>query len=400
MSPRITRITRIYFLCLFCALCVLFFSCTKRENIVSEETAALPDLLWVCALETAASVDDHLLAAQVLITGIDGNGYLPPHMRALLEETPAGGVMLFSRNLNTDNDSIRALIAETVSLINDKSGIPPFIAVDQEGGTVNRFRRGTADLPAASAYYELFQKETKEAALVQIEIDSLKAGREIAALGINMNFAPVAETLNDDNRYFLESRSYGADPLFTAEAAAAFVRGMELAKVLCVVKHFPGSAGTDPHYTQSVIDRDKIYLNNLVFPFTALFNKNTRAVMVAHTLVPALDDKIASLSPIVMNDWLRDELGFDGLIIADDFSMAAAGDIRSEEAAVSAIAAGADMVLVWQHNLARTHAEFLSALEDGRLSRERLQEAVTRIIYEKNHHTEFTGTRSPRGEKQ
>jgi beta-N-acetylhexosaminidase len=142
----------------------------------------------------------------------------------------------------------------------------------------------------------------------------------------------------------------------------------------------------------------------LVFPFTALIRENrAKALMVSHSLVPALDDKIASLSPAIMGAWLRQEMGFEGIIVCDDFSMASArgpasarssafasspavtgGDqLRPETAAVLSLAAGADMVLVWPPDLRRTHRAILAALDNNSLSRERLREAAARIIFEK-----------------
>jgi beta-N-acetylhexosaminidase len=378
-----------------CALAVfLLSSCAGRESAgeysgadneaeTETEQASVIDPIRTMAEAVVSLLDDRLLSAQVLVCGIDGRGSLPTHMKTLLTGCPAGGVMLFKYNLDTDNDSICALIGETSSLIQKESGLSPFVSVDHEGGSINRFMPGVASLPAAASYWDLFLVEGGQAALSKIEADSFKAGRELSGMGINLNFAPVAEYLNDDNRGFLYSRSYGRDPSFTAGAADAFIRGMERAGVLCVVKHFPGSAGRDPHYSASVINLDKPALDVLVFPFAVLFSNGARAVMAAHTAVPAVDDKIASLSPVVMQDWLRGGMGFDGMIIADDFSMAAAGGISAEEAAVASIAAGADMVLVWQPDIARTHRALLSALEDGRLPRERLERAARRIVYEK-----------------
>jgi len=371
-------------------LCLLILpSCVKHGvnrdiNMVNENENIVIDPLRLKAAEITGSMDDKLLAAQLLICGIDGRGSLTPLSIDLLTEFPAGGVMLFRYNLNTENDAIRALVTETVSLIRDGCGISPFIAVDHEGGTVNRFLRGVATLPDASSYWELFQEEGKEAALAKVRADSLRAGREINELGINLNFAPVAEYLNDYNRDFMKNRSYGPDPSFTAEAADAFVKGMEQSAVLCVLKHFPGSAGNDPHYSASVIDGDKAALDSLVSPFASLIKNGARAVMAAHTVVPAIDSKIASLSPAVMQNWLRGELGFDGIIISDDFIMGAArGNYTSEEAAVLSVAAGSDMVLIWPAQIGSTHSAFISALEDGHLSRERLLDAVQHIIYEK-----------------
>lgn len=378
-------------------ICVSFLSaCVKRENAggtseqnaqdnIEVEAAAeeKPDPLFTRAAEIASSLNDQLLAAQILISGIDGKRTLPAHIKNLLTEYPAGGIMLFRYNLDTDNDSIRLFLAEISSMIKTENDIPPFLAVDHEGGSVNRFSRGVAALPAASSYGILFIEHGKEAAIKKIEEDALRAGGEIASLGINMNFAPVAEYLTDDNISFLQSRSYGSDPSFTAEAAEAFARSMEQAGVLCVIKHFPGIAGADPHYSASVLSGDRTELDRLVSPFAYLIENGAKAVMVSHSAVPAVDDKIASLSSAVMEDWLRRDLGFAGIIIADDFSMAAAGNTNPAEAAVRSVAAGADMILVWQKDLKRTHNAFISALQDGRLSRERLQEAARRIIYEK-----------------
>jgi beta-N-acetylhexosaminidase len=377
-------------------ICLLLLpSCVKRKTVNQESNmvneakneVSVDEIFekWQRATDIAASLDDRLLAAQVLISGIEGKGSLNSNIVSLLSEFPTGGIMLFKYNLDTDNDSIRALINQTASLVKGESGIMPFIAVDHEGGTVNRFRRGTADLPDASSYWELSLARDRQTSFNKIENDSLRAGKDLKDLGINVNFAPVAEYLNDSNRVFLSRRSYGPDPLFTANAAQAFIMGMEQAGVLCVIKHFPGIAGSDPHYRASVINADKAELDKLVFPFKALIDNiyGGGAMMVSHTLVPALDGKIASLSKVVMEDWLRGELGFSGLLIADDFSMAAAGNKSPEEAAVQSIAAGADMVLVWPKDLRRTHGAIMYALYDGRLSRERLRKIAYRIIIKK-----------------
>jgi len=377
------------------------------------ERAAQETVMRYAASRIAAALDDRRLAAQVIISGIDGKGHLPHYMRLLLEECPAGGIMLFRYNLDADNDAVQGLIAETAALITAENSvelhiageegpentgekaiaaIPPFVAVDHEGGTVNRFRPGVADLPPAASYRET--AHDKDSAIAQVNTGSFNAGTAINALGVNLNLAPVAEYLHDDNRDFLEDRSYGTDPAFAAEAAAAFIAGMEQAGILCVVKHFPGSAGADPHRFPSVLKGGREALAELTAPVAALIRGgHARAIMVSHSTVPAWDsENIASLSPAVMGDWLRQELGFEGIIVCDDFSMAAASGpaatggqnhLKPETAAVLSLAAGADMVLVWPPDLRRTHRAILAALGDGRLSRERLREAAGRIIFEK-----------------
>jgi len=376
-------------------VCICFFftpSCKQivvnhSEIVVNEdkieEIVEKIDPVKIKAEEIVNSLDDRLLTAQVIISGIDGRGGVTVNSKNMLKQTPSGGIMFFGHNLNNNNEAIRAFVSEIVSLIKDETEIPPFIAVDHEGGFVNRFRPTVTTLPSAVSYWEQFQNEGRIETLKKIEEDSLKSGSDINALGFNMNFAPVAEYLVDENRRFLINRSYGPDPIFTAQAANAFVRGMERAGILCVVKHFPGSAGPDPHHSLSVLNMDKLSLNKFVYPFTVLINLGARAVMAAHTLTPAIDNKIASLSRLVMQNWLRDELGFNGIIISDDFIMAAAGNIRPENAAVLSLAAGSDMILVWPQALKKTHDTILAALKDGSLPKERLLNAATRIIYEK-----------------
>ena len=359
----------------------------------SDIIASLDRIARERAARIASALDDRQLAAQVIITGIDGKGGLSRDMKVLLSECPAGGIMLFRYNLDTEDGAIQNLIAESSAIIADAliiegNTIPPFVVVDHEGGKVNRFRPGAADLPAAYSYWETAQSEGRENALFQILTDSFNTGKKLRELGINFNLAPVAEFLNEDNTIFLEGRSYGPEPEFTVDSARAFITGMGLAGVICAVKHFPGSAGADPHYFPGKLNGSKEDMAELVFPFAALIRDNkARAIMVSHSAVPAWDaEKIASLSPTVMGGWLRQELGFDGLIISDDFSMGAAtgaGRVKPEDAAVESLIAGADIVLVWPPDLRRTHRAIQAALANGRLSRRRLEESVGRIIYEK-----------------
>jgi len=387
---------RVIFLLFFITF---FSSCTKLDSAeqvqvetveveikteaVNEENPEIADPLRIRSLEITASMDDRLLASHVIISGIDGRGSLPSYMIELLRRYPPGGVMLFSYNLNTVNNEIKNLLTETAVLIKNESGIPPFMAVDHEGGTVNRFFQGVADIPNASHYWDISQSIGRDEALSRLETASFNAANAISSLGINMNFAPVAEYLIDDNRSFLRYRSYGPDPFFTYQASSVFMQSMHQAGVLSVAKHFPGSAGQDPHYSASVIHIERDEFDSLILPFIMLINNGARAIMAAHTLIPSIDSKIASLSSVFMQDILRNELGFEGIIISDDFIMEAAGGINHFQAAVNSIIAGSDMILVWPGDLQRTHAAILTALKEGHLPRERLLEAVQRIIYEK-----------------
>jgi beta-N-acetylhexosaminidase len=345
------------------------------------------------AARLARSLDDRTLAAQILLTGIDGKGVLGGPMKTLLQQVPAGGILLFKYNLSVEKIRVAPFLASVVQaasiqgkLPEDAVTVPPFVAVDHEGGWVHRFDEGVSRLPAPGAFWEMAQGRGQEAALEYVESTARTSGSEIRSMGITMNLAPVAEVLTKENRAFLDDRSYGPNPFFVEKAAAAFIRGMETAGIICVVKHFPGNTGVDPHEGAVTLSTGREALDLMIAPMIALIRSGIPAVMVSHVLVPAWDSaRIASLSPLVIGTWLRRELGFAGIVLADDFSMgaAAASGLTPEAAAVAALNAGVDMVMTWPMNLTAVHTAILRALQDGRLSRERLVEAAGRILYEK-----------------
>ncbi|MDR2402671.1 MAG: glycoside hydrolase family 3 protein [Spirochaetaceae bacterium] len=409
-------------------LSVLFLTilpgCTGEGRVVEGKSSAeapSPAELWEAespadsstgkdrelASRLASALDDRLLAAQVIITGIDGREVLGESMAALLEAVPAGGIMLFAYNINTDRETISPFlencsrrIAGATVIGGDTgaagdgrdsgfgfSGIPPLIAVDHEGGKVQRFGSPFRQLPAPASYWETAQIRGWDYALEVIEEDARLSGLELRKMGITLNFAPVAEISTPENQGFLDDRSYGPDGTFVTAATGAFVRGMGAAGILCVVKHFPGNGEGDPHQETALLAMDSAALDLMIAPFTALVRGGAPAgIMVSHVLVPAWDAKrIASLSPVVMGDKLRKELGFTGIILGDDFSMAAVRSLGLDpgEAAVEALIAGADMVMAWPLNLRDVQRAIVSALRDGRLNRERLQEGAERVLCQK-----------------
>ena len=379
----------------------LFNSCTKKTPetapAVPETAGAAPDRNAALLEEASAIVSlmtDEQLAAQVIMAGVDARGPPDEDEAGRLRRVPVGAVMLFRKNLDTDAGSIRRMTGELCEAaglrLDGVARIEPFIAIDHEGGDVHRFTSGVERLPAPLSYFELAEQAGREAALLAVEADAERSAAELAALGITMNLAPLAETLTDGNMAFLGTRSYGPDPDFTATAAAAIMRGMKAAGIACVLKHFPGNAGTDPHLETPLMAGGVETLRQAVAPFAALSaaaggGTPPAGVMVSHVLVPAWDaDLNASLSEVVMRQKLRGELGFNGIILADDFSMGAvSGGYGTAEASVAALAAGADMVMAWPRNLVSVHNAILSALADGRLPRARLVDAASRIVREK-----------------
>ena len=334
----------------------------------------------------AGALDDASLAAQVLLTGIDAKNSLAPAMISLLERIPVGGIMLFRKNLDMPREGVKKLLSETAALVAHKAGIPPFVAVDHEGGTVQRFGPGIGKLPSAFSFWELASREGRDAALTGAGTLYGRSAKELRELGITMVLGPVAEVLNKDNDLFLETRSYGPDPDFVTAAASAYIRGMDEAGIACAVKHFPGNTAADPHSGSPVLKADTAALDEMVKPFAELIHSSSPAAMlISHVKVQALDNKPASLSRPVIEGWLRGKLGFEGIALADDYSMAAVASsgLSPAAAAVEALNAGIDMIMTWPRDLNGVHAAILDALKSGRLSRDRLAQAATRVIAEK-----------------
>jgi len=375
---------------MFSRLIIYFCFLISCPGIFAQtRTAAFYDAAAYTAFRTeaakiAASLDDNDLAAQVLLSGIDGKSSLVPAMRSLLERIPAGGIMLFRYNLDTSRDDVKKLLKETAGLAAGKTGIPPFIAVDHEGGLVHRFGPDVERLPSAFSFWEFAEEKGRYAALFNAETLYLRSAREIRDLGITMVLGPVAETLNEENRLFLETRSYGPDPGFTQAAASAYLRRMNMAGIACALKHFPGNTAADPHSGASTLRAGKTALDEMVKPFAGIISRHRpEAILLSHVMVPVIDNRrIASLSRPVIEDWLRGELGFDGIVLADDFSMGAviASGINPAAAVVEALNAGVDMIMVWPKDLSSAHGSILKALREGYISRERLREAAGRII--------------------
>jgi beta-N-acetylhexosaminidase len=334
------------------------------------------------AAEIADSMDIKLLAAQLILSAVNGKGTVPEKTRELLAKIPVGGITLFGYNIAPEAEKNRAFVKE---LSNYLSGItlPPFIATDQEGGAVQRIR-GKAALPAPLSYWEKLQagrSNTEETAISAIEREAAEAGRELRYIGITLNLAPLAEVLTKENQPFLKTRTYGTDPIFVTNAAAAFIRGMEGARVASTLKHFPGNSGIDPHHHKVVLDISEAELEIKIGPFKELIRRESPAsIMVSHAIIPSWDTIPLTRSAIAVKH-IRD-MGFTGIILADDFAMVAAGALP-EVAIVQALAAGVDMFFAWPGDLPKLYNAIIKAIETEALPAERVREAAKRVIYQK-----------------
>jgi beta-N-acetylhexosaminidase len=254
--------------------------------------------------------------------------------------------------------------------------VPLLVGTDQEYGVVTRIKDGVTTLPSAMAFGAAGQPALTEAAW-------RAAGAELAALGVTVNFAPDADVLGAADSTVIGSRSFGSDPRATAAQVAAAVRGLQSAGVAATLKHFPGHGHTsaDSHDGLPVLGQSRAALNrDDLPPFAAGIAAGAWLVMSGHLDTRSVDPGMpATFSRKVLTDVLRGQLGFTGVVVTDALNMPPAKRWSPGEAAVRALNAGNDLLLM-PDNLPAAYDGLLAAVRDGRLPRARLVDAVTRIL--------------------
>ena len=293
-----------------------------------------------------------------------------------------GGVLYFAWAGNTEDPAqVAALSAGLQAAAGESApGIPLAITVDQEGGTVSRIGPPATVLPGGMAL-----GATHDPVLARAQGEVL--GSELAAMGVNVDFAPVVDLNTNPANPVIGLRSMGADPELVGTLGAAQVEGLQAHHVAAAAKHFPGHGDTDvdSHTGLPVISSDRATLEEHLVPFRAAIDAGVDIVMSAHIVVEALDpDLPGTLSPTVLTDLLRTELGYEGLVTTDALDMQAlkqlpGNPLTDGDIAALAIRAGSD-ILLGSPDVDASFAGIHAALEAGELTRERLEESVTRIL--------------------
>lgn len=263
----------------------------------------------------------------------------------ILKHPSIGGVVLFKRNYA----SIEQLknLTTAIRALRDPALL---IAVDHEGGVVQRFIDGFTRLPPMCELGVEYQRDSANA-LIQAEQLGYVMASELKACGVDLSFAPVLDLDKGMSRVLAGGRAISSDPLITATVAKAYVKGMRRAGMIAVGKHFPGhgSVIVDSHLGLPIDDRSfaEIAADDLI-PFQQLIADDLEAIMPAHIIFSAVDDRPASLSPIWLQDILRDQLGFKGIVYSDCLSMAGAAQMIQSpvERVKQALAAGCDKALL------------------------------------------------------
>jgi beta-N-acetylhexosaminidase len=322
------------------------------------------------AAELVGDMSDEELAGAVIVARYAGTD--PP--TDLVRRLHLGGVIVMGDNVG-DVGTLRTRLARL-----QRSADRPYplvVAVDQEGGIVARVGSPATEFPAAMS----FGAAGDEALARRVAAAS---GTELRSLGFTTVFAPVADVTAGPSDPTIGSRSVGSRPDLVAEQVVALLAGYADAGIAAVVKHFPGhgSVTADSHETLPVQEASLAALRRRDWvPFTAAVEHGTPAIMVAHIDVRALDPGVpASLSRDVVTGQLRDRLGYDGVVVTDAQDMGAVTQkYGSGQAAVRAVAAGADVVLM-PLDAAAAHAALVAAVADGSLPRDRLRAAAARVV--------------------
>jgi beta-N-acetylhexosaminidase len=277
----------------------------------------------------------------MLVIGIAGKE-LAAEEREWIAHPGCAGVILFTRNFAS-----RQQVAELTQAIRDASPRPQLVCVDQEGGRVQRFRDGYAELPPLEDFGAQYARNAA-AALRLAEEHAWLMASEIRATGVDLSFAPVVD-LGRGNRA-IGNRAFHAEPGVVAEFTRAYVRGMHAAGMAATLKHFPGHGSVleDTHFDDAIDPRPlEVLEREDLVPFVAGIDAGADAVMMAHVVYPAVAPEPAGYSPKWMNEILRAKMGFRGVVFSDDIGMAAAESAGGVAARIDAhLDAGCDIVLV------------------------------------------------------
>lgn len=321
---------------------------------------------------------------------------LNDEVKAIIDKYDLGGVILFAENVK-ETAQTTTLVHDLQEVIkNDKSNdIPMLITIDQEGGIVTRLGTGT-NLPGNMALGAT--RSTKYAYNAGSII-----GAELNSLGVNVNFAPVLDVNNNPANPVINVRSISSDPTIVGNLGSALINGIQDQGVVATAKHFPGhgDTATDSHYGLPIVDKSLEELHKMeLAPFKIAIEKGVDMIMTAHIGMPQIEDEVvesskgtfplpATLSDDVITGVLREDLGYDGVVVTDALGMQAISDNFTEaEAVVKTIQAGVDIALmptVLRSNddvnkLQTILDEVVAAVNDGRISQERLNESVERIL--------------------
>ena len=331
---------------------------------------------------------------QVMVAGFFGLT-VPPEIIDLIQNRYVGNIILFSRNISSPQQ-LRGLTEQLQSIARQAGQrYPLLIMLDQENGMVRRLGQGATIFPGNMTLGAVGSE--------QLTYDvALASGRELKALGVNMNLAPDIDVNNNPANPVIGVRSFGEDPQLVARLGEAAVKGYSAAGVLTSVKHFPGHGDTtlDSHLALPVVPYTLERLEQIeLVPFRSAMKAGASTVMIAHMYLPAIMKQAmlpSTISSEIVKGLLRGHLGYAGVVISDCLEMRAVADtIGIERGAVLALQAGIDLILIshhYQYQLGAITA-IKTALQEGALAPQVLEQAAERVIEMKQRFLSWDETR-------
>src|SRR2546423_7535895 len=315
-------------------------------------------------------------------------------LEAMIRDRGVGGVILYSENF-TDATGLAKLVADLDQIARDARSLPLFFEIDQEGGPVIRINKGATILPGQMALAATADPERS------VRTAATVTAAELRALGVNWNFAPVADVNDEPTNPIISNRSFSSDPARVSSLVTAAVQAYSAAGFFCCAKHFPGhgSTTTDSHTGLPKIEADRETLDRIELPpFRAAIAAGVPAIMSAHIVVPALDvtpELPVTLSRAVMTDLLRNTLGFQGLVVTDDLEMGAMKHVGEPAAGWRARQAGADYLLFRfdESSQLEGHRLITEAVRSGSLGGADLDQSVRRVVGAKRRFGVLDGRR-------
>lgn len=299
--------------------------------------------------------------------------------RHLIDEYGVNHFIFFRRNVES-KEQLARLSNDLVTYCRERGMAEPLIAIDQEGGTVARLPEPFSQFGDARDYAAGLDapRDLQEYARL--------CGQDLKEIGVNMNFAPVLDVCPSGQGCFMERRSLGADPVRVAELGALIIQQFQSNGIAACAKHFPGlgEAVIDPHLQLPVVrdSKEKIMACDLR-PFQAAIKVKVAAIMTSHVIYEHIDpENLATFSPKILNDLLRRDLGYDGMVVTDDMEMGAVeNDFGVPEASVRAFQAGADLILICHDHdkVKESVSRLYQSCLNGQVSKERLQQSFSRI---------------------
>ena len=354
---------------------------TDSTNNANTSNETLTDEKYVEQIVAQMSLDEKIFQMMFVtpesITGVGQVIRAGTGTENALKKYPVGGIIYFDPNIQS-----RDQVVEMISNTQKFSKIPLFIGVDEEGGRVSRL--GKAGITQQPDMKSIGQTKDPQKAF---EVGAQLA-KELLELGFNVNFAPVADVLTNDENNVIGDRAFGSDAQLDSQMVAQEVKGLQSNGISAALKHFPGhgNTSTDSHEGYSASSRTMENLESCEFlPFKAGIDAGVDFVMVAHiTLTNAIDEKVpATLSQELVTQQLKNKMGFKGIVITDSCHMGAITQhYTSEQMTVKAVEAGIDMILM-PKDVAVAHSAIKNAVANGEITEARIDHSVKRILLTK-----------------